>query len=412
MQIKFLSIKNWRQFDDLSIEFHSKVTIITGPNGAGKTTVLNMLSRTMGWSVALLTVPQPDQRQIESEVSSLNLPFDNSEPSSGFIVLSDDSKIDLGLSQGRNISQIYNAIGSVNGVYITSHRQQFQYSKINSIPAKFDALDSILDGYISKYKMSYGNQREQEIVKLENSPTYRIKSSLISMAVFGEGNSVVAPNPEALDTFRGFEQVLRVVLPEEIGFERFYIKMPELLIVGRGGVYPFESLSGGAAAIVDLAWQVFLASKIFTEFLVMIDEPENHLHPSLQKRLLPGLIAAFPSAQFVIATHSPLMINSVESSNIFVVRQSRAGKFYAQILDMLNKGSSSQDILYDVLGVDGSTPSWAETRLSEIIEKYEGRGSDRFALKDMTQELKASGLADRMASAFSKIIERSNDQTD
>ena len=49
MTSKRLQIQSWRQFRDLDIEFHARLTIITGGNGAGKTTVLNLLSRHFGW---------------------------------------------------------------------------------------------------------------------------------------------------------------------------------------------------------------------------------------------------------------------------------------------------------------------------------------------------------------------------
>lgn len=410
MQINSLRIANWRQFREIDIEFHPRMTVITGPNGAGKTTVLNMISRTMGWNVALLAVPPDQVRDIEDEIGEDSLFSHFVSSPSGFVVTSDNQKVDLGLQNARNISQVYSAIGSTRGVYITSHRQQFVYSPISSIPLKVDALDVMLSQYTNRYRSSYSRQNQQEILKAEDSPTYRIKSCLISMAVFGEGNSKVSPDPAALAAFSGFEAILKIVLPQEIGFQKLHIKMPELLLVGGNGVFPIEALSGGAAAIVDLAWQLFLASSIYEDFIVMIDEPENHLHPSLQKRLLPSLMAAFPNAQFIVATHSPLMINSVEESKVYVVGRFDSHLFSSRLLDLINKASSSGEILYDVLGVDGSVPAWAEERFLSIIQSYEGRGDDASALRAMARELRDAGMAERIASAFEKVS-RSVDDT-
>lgn len=36
MMLKNLSISNWNQFEDINIDLHPKVTIITGANGSGK----------------------------------------------------------------------------------------------------------------------------------------------------------------------------------------------------------------------------------------------------------------------------------------------------------------------------------------------------------------------------------------
>ena len=45
---KGIKIKNWRQFNNIDIEFHPNLTVITGANGAGKTTILSILSKHFG----------------------------------------------------------------------------------------------------------------------------------------------------------------------------------------------------------------------------------------------------------------------------------------------------------------------------------------------------------------------------
>lgn len=54
-------------------------------------------------------------------------------------------------------------------------------------------------------------------------------------------------------------------------------------------------------------------------FTVLIDEPETHLHPQWQRTFLPSLITALnehapgsPQIQFLVATHSPLVLASME----------------------------------------------------------------------------------------------------
>src|SRR5689334_15398412 len=54
---KKISLHGWRQFRNVDIHFHSRLTILTGANGAGKTTLLNLVSRHFGWGAAFISTP-------------------------------------------------------------------------------------------------------------------------------------------------------------------------------------------------------------------------------------------------------------------------------------------------------------------------------------------------------------------
>lgn len=60
--IKSIKINSWRQYQDIDIEIHPRLTIITGANGAGKTTLLNLISRHFGWPGALVGTPKKDKK--------------------------------------------------------------------------------------------------------------------------------------------------------------------------------------------------------------------------------------------------------------------------------------------------------------------------------------------------------------
>lgn len=46
--------------------------------------------------------------------------------------------------------------------------------------------------------------------------------------------------------------------------------------------------------------------------IVVVDEIELHPHSTLQREVLPKLIALFPKVQFIITTHSPLFLLGME----------------------------------------------------------------------------------------------------
>ena len=51
--------------------------------------------------------------------------------------------------------------------------------------------------------------------------------------------------------------------------------------------------------------------------IVLIDEIETHLHLELQKKILRILTELFPNIQFIVSTHSPFVLNSLENAVIY-----------------------------------------------------------------------------------------------
>ncbi|MEL3922901.1 ATP-binding protein [Aeromonas enteropelogenes] len=87
--------------------------------------------------------------------------------------------------------------------------------------------------------------------------------------------------------------------------------------------YTFQSLSSGFSSIMavyaDLITKVSLRSIDPDELtgIVLIDEIDAHLHVSLQKKILAFLKRAFPRVQFIVSTHSPFVVSSVDDAVIY-----------------------------------------------------------------------------------------------
>ena len=60
-----------------------------------------------------------------------------------------------------------------------------------------------------------------------------------------------------------------------------------------------------------------ILSSYDVEGIVMIDELETHLHIGLQRKILPFLTEFFPKIQFIVSTHSPYILNSIENCVIY-----------------------------------------------------------------------------------------------
>jgi predicted ATP-binding protein involved in virulence len=88
--------------------------------------------------------------------------------------------------------------------------------------------------------------------------------------------------------------------------------------------FGLHEMSDGYAALLNIYMELIMRMEnsagnidFLTPAIVLIDELEAHLHVELQKNALPFLAKMFPNTQFIITTHSPFVINSVENAVVF-----------------------------------------------------------------------------------------------
>ena len=237
------------------------------------------------------------------------------------------------------------------------------------------------------------------------SPSFTLKEALISLATFGYGNPAVQANREAGETFEGFSDTLKKMLPPNLEFRRLAIRMPEVVLETGTGDFALDAASGGLAALMDIAWQIHMKSRLTKAetFTVLMDEPENHLHPSLQRALLPGLVEAFPQVQFIVATHNPFVVTSVPDSHIVVLDFVDGRVESMQLKDEeVDRSATVNQVLTDVLGVPFPAPLWVEHELNRIVEWVQDKELNAETLTSLRTKLKAVG----MGSMFPDVIDR------
>ena len=57
-----LKLNHWQQFENIDLDIHERLTIITGSNGCGKTTLLNLFAKHSGWQGSSLSTPKKDKK--------------------------------------------------------------------------------------------------------------------------------------------------------------------------------------------------------------------------------------------------------------------------------------------------------------------------------------------------------------
>jgi len=87
--------------------------------------------------------------------------------------------------------------------------------------------------------------------------------------------------------------------------------------------FRLHNLSSGYSAIMSIYAELLMsieAKEVSPEDLngiVIIDEIDAHLHISIQKKILGFLTRSFPRVQFIVTTHSPFVVMSVDNTIIY-----------------------------------------------------------------------------------------------
>lgn len=404
MTFNSFKLSRWRQYENIDILFHPRLTILTGANGAGKTTVLNLLSRHYGWTPTFVSTPERESKIGLKYLTDLwQSWFTQSKPTTiafGSIVYSDGTTSQLSVptenAQG-NYQININGIKPINGIHIPSHRPVFYYTKVSQIPTMPPKKKAIFENHRNYIQRPFNGGH------VDKPANTLMKETLIALAVFGEGNSHVSSDIEALRLFNGFQEVLKMVLPEDIGFLKLQIENPEVILVTSSGNFSLDAVSGGIAAILDIVWQIYMASEGEDTFVVTIDEPENHLHPKLQRTFLPNLLKAFPKAQFVVVTHNPFVVTSVPESNVYVLDYNEEKRVFSRNLDLVNRAGDANEILTDVLGLPTPSPIWVEQKIDHIVTKYSSAGLTKENVDALRKELIDAGLGTLFTDTLVKI---------
>jgi hypothetical protein len=399
-----LSLWNWRQFGNVELAFHERLTVLTGANGAGKTTMLNILSQHFGWRFLFMSEPVMDRKGALRYFSGSggSVAPEEARRQVGLLVYSDghESPVSVPTEVSANYDVTIDSRREQPGLFLPSHRPAYSYQAVTDIPTQVDAREQLFEQYLSNLRNFWVSNSRIE------SPSLRLKRSLISLATFGYGNEAVEANPEARETFEGFQDVLSILLPDHIGFQRLRIRSPEVVLETAAGSFSLDGASGGVAALIDLAWQMFMRSILEGRdkpFVVVADEPENHLHPALQREVMPKLLEAFPGAQFIVATHNPFVVGSVRDSSVYALRFD-GDRVFADQLDLSDKAGSADDVLREVLGVPVPLPIWVEDLVEQLVSAEDPANVSSSTIARLRDGLNQAGAGRQLTLALDQLL--------
>ncbi len=296
--ISEFQINKVRHLENINIPINKeklKHLIFTGDNGSGKTSVLEECKN---YLQKLLELPK-------------KILF--SEEGKKIFLEQKDAPLHFTLNENLLTFRLKYEIGNFVLKYFPTHKEKFSLQPIQRIKKVNFPLITPLE---TKEKLN--KKLIYYLVDLDyiHARSFRNQRSIDDQSV----------EKEIRIWFEKFESVMKKidirikymqVRSDEKGYTfEFIPKAPY-------ETFSFAELSGGYAAVFDIATELILecvAKSLDFEDLqgiVLIDEPEVHLHIKMQKRLMPLLTEIFPKIQFIVASHSAFILNSSKNSVIY-----------------------------------------------------------------------------------------------
>lgn len=275
MKVKEIRLNNFKRFSNLTITGipeQNKLVVIVGPNGSGKSSLFDALyhyyRERAGWGW-----------QGDSSYFSKN-------PSLGF---DNHNAVKIDFHDYFDINYL-----PKNSIYFRSayrHEPDFQinhFSRMNQpfenlrVGRSIDADQTVSENYqrlvqqtVQSLYSEINNRRTVE--DLRDELIGNIRNSFNNIFPDLTLRNIVDPLADNCFTFQ------------------------------KGNVenYPYKNLSAGEKAVFDLILDLHVKIEAYNNTIFMIDEPELHIHTSLQAKLLEELYKIIPeSSQLWVNTHS------------------------------------------------------------------------------------------------------------
>lgn len=429
MRIEQIGFKDFPPFADGIIDFPenindelAEVHLITGQNGTGKTRLLSALAAALGNSSDLdqRHSAQPDHNIIVS-MSVYNQTVMFSRSPGQIVVVNKNDRDDLmaGMMAGaksprRMRVQQGDKVRQINPLKVFKHLFEMRGPSMPFTAQAYRGSGRATDHKIAamqplkvvdpRANVSFDRATD------DDSTICQAMSNLKMGAAMESQTGLPVRECRSIQITQRFEAAIATVTGRPFGFQ--VRPQPEVHLVVRWGSSQMKlrELPDGLRSII--AWLIACIAKLDAQYpehrdlldiplILLLDEPESHLHPAWQRQLIPAAQKLFPNAQIFVASHSPFVISSVNSGWIHVLRTDESGLVNADEPKPCSKGDSWIDAVEDVLGVTEWYDPETEALLTEFRALKRKTLSERGDLNSLKE--KAEAIASRSESLRSMM---------
>lgn len=398
MKLERMHLLNFRCFDDLTIEFHDKLTVIVAENGTGKTALLDAIAIGFGRYLSKLPgVKGQGTKDGDLRVAKGDRPVP-------FLRLAWEARtrddVKLVWSGGRrrntavNISQIKNILAAhgneaftrdlrsmddfvvglvedeaegrpfflpVIAYYGTNRaiREEVQRRRgFRKNFSRFDALEGALDPD-SRFRAAFewfnameDEERREQIARKDfdyrHPALQAVKNAIVRMLPPGVSNPRTETRPLRFVVDRttpdGITRTLRVGQLSD----GYRVVLGLVMDLARRMAQANSTMVSGGTQILN---------PLDLPAIALIDEVDLHLHPNWQQVVLGDLRRTFPATQFIVTTHSPQVLTSVDAACIRTLTyetdpETGTPRTVVRGVAQQTLGVASSDLLAEIMGVN------------------------------------------------------------
>ena len=310
-----IKIEKVRHLENIRIPLGTqkrKHLILTGKNGSGKTSVLEAMVRYIQSFLGEDSIALEKIRRLQKYYFALNHLKDSEQNRQEFYKKSLNS-------EGEELKNLTSEI-------VLNSNSNIQLKE------KYERGNFIFAYYRAQREFQVETYENIEKVELQNkyniveNPGAKLTKYLVDLKATQAFTKDVKKAEKIDRWFKRFENILKTIFEDEhlelkFNDETFQFSIHE----SDRESFDFNTMSSGYAAVLDIINDLImrmeaqsgLRAEFDMEGIVLIDEIETHLHLELQKKILPVLTELFPNIQFIITTHSPFILSSLDDAVIY-----------------------------------------------------------------------------------------------
>lgn len=317
-----INIEKVRHLKKISIPLDKekrKHLILTGKNGSGKTSVLEAMVKSLEYLVSSnrysLKYINERYNYYSGEVKKLD-------------ELDDDSEL-----KRKQICEYKKQLSIWEFIFKQANTGILLESTSDTIlKEKYEQGNFVFAYYKAEREFKaekYSNIEKVELQKrygVSETPGEKLTKYLVDLKATQAFTKDDVKREKINKWFNIFENILKNIFEDENLELKFNDETFQFSICESGREpFDFNTMSSGYAAVFDIINDLIIRmeaqSGLRTQFdmegIVLVDEIETHLHLQLQKKILPVLTKLFPNIQFVITTHSPFILSSLDNAVIY-----------------------------------------------------------------------------------------------